>query len=304
MSKRFDSHAEKKRKARVVLPGFPREGKFQTKEEVDSYFSGDRIQCLLCGKWYRQLGIHLGRIHDVHVDEYREMYGLPWSRGLSCRDTREIKSRVGRQLILDGKTGHLKRNEPWNQRGPRKHAQPFVRDSMKRHMSLFQSMNPRYTREDFEKIVDRMRKQQRRLRDVCRDPDLPGIVTYSEFIKKHPELEDDVQQAYFSMPYSLQAKYKKISPRFIEECQRLRNRKITLKKIGEKMGVSASSVRRALMMARESLNPGEIKKVGIAPASKKRSWPLGMVKARKWRREDDEAIVDRVRRPSISTHVE
>ncbi len=83
MSKKIS--AERKRKARKVMPGYPRKGKFQSKEEVDAFFSGDNIQCLLCGKWFLQLHIHLNRTHDVTSDEYREMYGLPWSRGLSGR---------------------------------------------------------------------------------------------------------------------------------------------------------------------------------------------------------------------------
>ncbi len=67
---------------RKVLPGFPGQGKFQTKQKIDDYFSGDRLQCLLCGKWFQRLPTHLDMIHGIGVDEYREMYGLPWKRGL------------------------------------------------------------------------------------------------------------------------------------------------------------------------------------------------------------------------------
>ena len=81
------SYIEKRyKRRRKVLKGFPWDGKFQTKEEVHQYFSGDRIQCLLCGKWFKRLPTHLKAIHDMTSDEYKEMYGLPWKRGLCSED--------------------------------------------------------------------------------------------------------------------------------------------------------------------------------------------------------------------------
>ena len=81
------SYIEKRyKRRRKVLKGFPWEGKFETKEEVYDYFSGDRIQCLLCGKWFKRLPTHLKAIHAMTSDEYKEMYGLPWKHGLCSRD--------------------------------------------------------------------------------------------------------------------------------------------------------------------------------------------------------------------------
>ncbi len=65
------------------MPGYPKTDKFETDEEVEAYFSGDKIQCLLCGKWYKELSLHLRRIHDVTPDDYREKYGIPWKQGLT-----------------------------------------------------------------------------------------------------------------------------------------------------------------------------------------------------------------------------
>ena len=77
------SYIEKRyKRRRKVLKGFPWEGTFETKEEVYDYFSGDRIQCLLCGKWFQRLPSHLKAIHEMTSDEYKEMYGLPWKHGL------------------------------------------------------------------------------------------------------------------------------------------------------------------------------------------------------------------------------
>ena len=76
-----------------ALPGFPTEFTFQSKEEVDDYFSGDKIQCLRCGHYYRALAAHLRLAHAMHVDEYRAIYGLPWSIGLSGKATKKKRAK-------------------------------------------------------------------------------------------------------------------------------------------------------------------------------------------------------------------
>ncbi len=72
---------------RAVLPGYPLEPRKFSFDEIKAYFSGDCIVCLRCGKKYKRLGTHLGRIHAISEDEYRDMYGLPWTRGLTCDES-------------------------------------------------------------------------------------------------------------------------------------------------------------------------------------------------------------------------
>jgi hypothetical protein len=57
---------------------------FQTPKEVEHYFGGKTIACLLCGREFRRLWKHLSAKHDMTVDGYRKRFGLPWSRGLTC----------------------------------------------------------------------------------------------------------------------------------------------------------------------------------------------------------------------------
>lgn len=80
--------------------------RFKTKEEIAKYFSGDRIQCLICGKWYKALGPHL-KAHDMNVNQYKKRFGLPWSKGLCSRDTTDkyrnnAKVLRSKGLILTG----------------------------------------------------------------------------------------------------------------------------------------------------------------------------------------------------------
>src|SRR3954452_16835588 len=56
---------------------------FQTPAEVERYFSGKTIMCLLCGRRYKRLGSHLPAKHDMGVNDYRVRFGLPWTRGLT-----------------------------------------------------------------------------------------------------------------------------------------------------------------------------------------------------------------------------
>jgi hypothetical protein len=80
---------------RTILAGFPRPSPFKTREEIDHYFCGDRITCLLCGHSFRSLPKHLFEVHNLSGDEYRSMYGLPYSRGLVCGETRDTMADLG-----------------------------------------------------------------------------------------------------------------------------------------------------------------------------------------------------------------
>jgi ROS/MUCR transcriptional regulator protein len=56
---------------------------FKTRRDVERYFGGKSIECLLCRQRFRRLGGHLAAKHEISVDEYRSRFGLPWSRGLT-----------------------------------------------------------------------------------------------------------------------------------------------------------------------------------------------------------------------------
>lgn len=85
------------------MPGFPVETKFTTPEALADYFGdGNSITCLRCGQKYRKLGLHLLKIHEMEPDEYRAIYGIPWTYGLDCSETTEIASENMRSRIANG----------------------------------------------------------------------------------------------------------------------------------------------------------------------------------------------------------
>jgi hypothetical protein len=86
---------------RRVLPGFPVERPFQSRAEMHEYLSGDKLQCLRCGKWYKSLGAHLSTIHAMSPDDYRALYKINWRSGLESRPAHLNRSRSVRSHSLN-----------------------------------------------------------------------------------------------------------------------------------------------------------------------------------------------------------
>jgi len=75
--------------------------KFKNREEINAYFQGDKIECLLCGKYFKALATHIVRIHEYTVDEYKKEFGLPWGRGLTSDDTNTKKSLIMKKRVKE-----------------------------------------------------------------------------------------------------------------------------------------------------------------------------------------------------------
>lgn len=67
--------------------------KFQSLYDVREYLSGDRIECLVCGKSFRRLQAKHLLLHDLDADGYRERFGIPWSYSLTSAVSREKSSK-------------------------------------------------------------------------------------------------------------------------------------------------------------------------------------------------------------------
>lgn len=89
------------RAKRVTLPGFPKEFVFETRDDLDAYFDGDKITCLMCGLTFRQLEPHLKAVHYMSTDDYRERYGIPYTRGLCCSEKSQSASDYMKQYFDD-----------------------------------------------------------------------------------------------------------------------------------------------------------------------------------------------------------
>jgi predicted nucleic acid-binding Zn ribbon protein len=61
-------------------------------DEIASIKSPHKIQCLICGKWYVQVGSHIWNRHKMTAREYRKLYGFDVKKGQLPGWYKEIKS--------------------------------------------------------------------------------------------------------------------------------------------------------------------------------------------------------------------
>lgn len=72
--------------------------------------SSKKVKCLVCGRYYVQVGSHIYQVHKMTAREYREGYELPVKRGIVPRWYREIKAE---QAIECGGADNLKKGKKY-----------------------------------------------------------------------------------------------------------------------------------------------------------------------------------------------
>lgn len=97
---------------------------FANKDDIANYFSGDRIECLICHKSFKALAPHIKAAHGINVDQYKAKFGLPWSKGLcGCKTADKLRDKA-ETLRAEGKilTGivSLEHSKKVHKRGPRR----------------------------------------------------------------------------------------------------------------------------------------------------------------------------------------
>ncbi len=208
-----------KNRQSAALPGFPCKNEFHTKEEVDGYFSGEKIQCLLCGGWFDRISSdHLESIHGATPDEYRERYGIPGTRELTGKGGSQSPGGTTKKRSVRGSDAGHGRGGKWRT-------------------------------EDYERILERMREQKRALREVCGGKDVPGYASWKKFVKTHPDIAEKARQIHHTLPYAVQLRIKDVSPDFLADCRSMNAKGWGLEKIANALGVSMGPVRRVLLEA-------------------------------------------------------
>ena len=77
-----------------------------SRQELAAYLDGDELDCLECGRRFRQLGRHLRAVHGMTPAEYRRAHDMPAGTPLAGRSTREARSRRLRDMIAAGVLTH------------------------------------------------------------------------------------------------------------------------------------------------------------------------------------------------------
>ncbi len=234
------------KKALKCLPGFPCEGCFQTKEEVDEYFSHEKIQCLLCGRWFRSLSTHLRLFHDEHVDSYRATYGRPWWRGLSGTKSRELRSGQLKKRIENGFKPPIAHENAIRKRRPgREIDQPYYRNLKAKRLDKVRKTDVKYVYADYKKLLTLMIQEQKPLKKICQSyDDLPSEGQVHLIARTNKKFRKEIDETFKKLPFNVQALSKKLGDDFHQQLNEAKEEGLTRNEIAKKLNVARSTITR------------------------------------------------------------
>lgn len=235
-----------------VIKKFPWTGRFQTKAEIDRYFAGDKVRCLLCGKTYKALHGHLIRAHDVTPDDYRERYGLPWRRGLCGVSTSERLSTSMLRRRQEGFSPDMQAalEEAW--RAERRQDQPFFAGVGADNLKPIIEKITKYADKDFKNVLVRMLNEKKGLNEACKEAGMPHFGAVSKYAKKNAKFREDLERAIEQLPYSVQAGAGNLpKKKFREDILSSKRSGITVADMSRLLGVSRSPINNRLKKASE-----------------------------------------------------
>ena len=137
---------------------------FQTRREVERYFSGATIKCLLCGLAFQRLSPHLAKVHDVAADEYRQWFGLPWTRGLTSATSHTATKWTRKRHQQARERVRKSRFFKYGPRAKRRELAPFLKAEALMHLGI----DPDAYGEKFEHRVRTLFDKGRSDREIAR----------------------------------------------------------------------------------------------------------------------------------------
>lgn len=234
---------------RKVMPGFPWDGKFETKQEIYNYFSGDELQCLLCGKWFQKLPTHLKMIHDIGSDEYKEIYGLPWKRGLCGKEFSLKFGKIMKKRRENGFRPDIDAARAKSKQAKQRQDQPFFTKIRSENAISGSKKRVKYFHEDFRNVLKRMSEKNKALEEVCKDADMPSYSSVYQYSRRNKEFKKALDSTYKKLPFSIQARANKLSEdKFRKTMISLRQSGFSVPEISRFLGVSQNMIRRRLKL--------------------------------------------------------
>jgi hypothetical protein len=230
-----------------VMQEYPWRGKFRTKAEIDFYLAGNKIQCLLCGKLFILLPKHLEWAHDLTADDYRELYGLPWKRGLCGVGLSKKRSKYMLDRIKNGFQPPIEAAMKKSVGAPRRPDQPFFIKVKLENMRAGSDKFRKYEDKDYYGVLEKMIKEKKGLNEACQDPDMPTINAVSKYTKKNADFRKELEWTYEQLPYSVQAGACRLpEKKFREDLLSMKRSNITVADMSRLLGVSRSMIHRRL----------------------------------------------------------
>ena len=157
---------------------------FTTKEDIDEYFSGETVVCLICGKKYKSLTPHIKAKHKMSAREYKKDFGLPLSRGLNSENFHNNMSQVKKEEYASGigSSGCFARDKKILAKALA-HCIRSKEPKQQFFKNMLRDKNSKIDETIVLKIRERMIKQDRSLKDVCNDNDIPSLHTYYKYLR-------------------------------------------------------------------------------------------------------------------------
>lgn len=235
--------------------------KFTTKKDVDDYFSGDRIRCLICGKWLKAIGGQHLKSHGITVEKYKEMFGLPNGRGLVCGETSAKQQAALKKRIAAGdktltpltpelmfKAQHAQKKRP-----PQYHINDISKYAVKGIRTLKKRARERTKSIDWDNFIKVMTETGKSLYSLS---EISGMPTYYDLQMKI------INDPEFERIYNKALKKTKLKHAMADEVYRLRADGLSTRGISRITNISTTHVKRIL---KQQHSKGDIDNWGDGP---------------------------------------
>ena len=242
------SYIEKRnRLRRKVMPGFPWDGKFTTQQEIYDYFSGDKVQCLLCGKWFTRLPTHLKMIHEFESDEYRERYGLPWKHALCGKELSLKLSNTMRRRRASGFRPDIDAARKKSKRATKRQDQPFFKKLRAENIISGNKKRRKYSEQDYRNVLTVMLAGNMTLVEACEPEEMPSYSRVYEHARENRIFRQALDKTYEKLSFSVQARARKLAEnKFGKAMKSLRQSGFSVPEISRRLGVSENMIRHRL----------------------------------------------------------
>lgn len=237
------------------LQGYPKSKPFATIDEIKAYLDGDKVTCLLCGREYTALGGHITTKHDMTSDDYRELFGIPYSYGLAGKPFRENVGKRIKRLRKEGRVPpqpSLKTmKKMWQARKNRRPLTVATRQESRQKLLQFFGKKKTWQKADYEEFLRRV-MAGRTASEVGEDKDMPTRATFLIHLQNNPALKKKYETYWKKQSFALQSHANKLDERYHQTLVRLRKSGLTWKKVAAKMKVTESKVRNMWYLLKRS----------------------------------------------------
>jgi len=231
----------------IVKEGYPVTKSFETMDEVDKYFSEEKLTCLLCGGKYISLHAHIGGSHKMTANKYREQYGIPWNRGLAAKSMRDKLSRIINEQRENGilpqrpTPEHIEKMQAARKDNSRP-MQNAVRNNISKKALRTHGRTEKWGEKDIEEFLNRI-KSGRTITEVGKDKDMPCREIFDQYKQNNPKFNKRFLSVWENVPFDVQVRGQKTGERFKRTIVKLRSEGKTWPEISKELNVKESTAR-------------------------------------------------------------